>query len=222
MKKGLLGKILSACSLVIFMSGCTSLDYVGEDTTDSAIKVSTITTKENFVLKTVKKTDGYADVSIGISQTPLEEILVLYIAIHNNLPDTNYKFDVSDIAVKSPKGTMSFLQPNNFINAYANSQAVQYSNFMNAGTALGGFASLQNAYNQNSASNSYINSDNSGIQSETNELQATIKGIQNHTTTTYKFINPNSSDYFYIFMQTPDEYPITVDYKGLTYKFGGR
>ena len=116
MKKQLLSKILLFSGLILSLTGCTSLDYVSEDV--SEVKVANITTREDFILKAVKKTDGYADISIGISQTSLPETLVLYIGVKNNSPETRYRVDIKNISVTSPIGQMSFMQPSNFISNY--------------------------------------------------------------------------------------------------------
>ncbi len=217
-KRHHLAKILSVCSLALFLAGCTSLDYTGTDF--ETIKSAYIETDENFSLQTYEKSLGEQNINIGISETPLEAALVLYIKIQNPT-DTSYKFNMEDVEVTSPIGDVSFIPPSHYIEAYQNYEAANYAGMVNAGAALSSFATLQNQYRQ-TVTNTQTNIENRNQSPELVALENTILGIQKHSITSYKFLEPNSSEYFYIFLQKPEEYPIVVKYKNLTYEFGGK
>lgn len=219
MKKHSLAKILSAFSLVLLLAGCTTLDYVDDDF--ETVKSSNIQTNENFSLQTFEKVSGEQNIKIGISETVLDQALVLYIGIQNT-SDTSYKFDTDDVVVTSPVGEVSFIAPSSYIEAYQNYEASNYAGMVNAGAALNSFASIQNQYRQTTMTSTQTAIENRNQSSELAVIEKTIQGIQKHTLTSYKFMEPGSAEYFYIFLRKPEEYPITVKYKDLTYKFGGK
>ncbi len=220
-KKHLVTKILCACSLAFCLTACTTLNYVDDDI--DKVKISHIQTNENFSLQAVEKTTAdNITVKTGISETMLDGALVLYINLKNNT-DTIYKFDVADIAVTSPIGDVTFIAPSSFIEAYQSYEASNYAGMMNAGAALGGFANIQNQYRQTITTSSATNTfDNMQQTSDLGALEQTIAGLQKHTLTQYKFIKPYNEEYYYIFLRKPEEYPLVVKYKDLTYKFGGK
>ncbi len=217
-KKPLLAAILSVFSLALFLTGCTSLNYVDDDFDET--KVSTVQTNEMFNISTYMKTSGNQTVKMGISQTPLEGAMVLFVQIKNN-SDMLYRFNVEDIYVESPIGEISFITPSSYIEAYQNYEAQNYAGLMAAGTQLNSFANIQNPYRQTlTQPNAAI--ENQNKTPELKQLEQTIAGIQKHTTTTTGYINPYSEEYYYIFIRKPEEYPITVKYKDLIYKFGSK
>ena len=122
-KKPLLAAILSVFSLALFLTGCTSLNYVDDDFDET--KVSTVQTNEMFNISTYMKTSGNQTVKMGISQTPLEGAMVLFVQIKNN-SDMLYRFNVEDIYVESPIGEISFITPSSYIEAYQNYEAQNY------------------------------------------------------------------------------------------------
>ena len=221
MKRHLLRQVLSVCSLLLFLTGCTTLNYVNDDF--DTVKSSNIQTSENFNLIAVEKTtSGNITVKAGVSETVLEGALVLYLSIKNNT-DSTFKFDTSDVIVTSPIGEVTFISPSSYIEAYQNYETSNYAGMMNAGAALGGFANIKNQYRQ-----TVSNPDNNrtieerGGNSDLAAIERTISGIQKHSLTTYKFIKPGYEEYYYIFLRKPEEYPVVVKYKELTYKFGGK
>lgn len=224
MKKILWGKTpklinnMAVLALCLLLTGCTTLSYVDSDFAN--IKKSNIQTNEMFSLSVYEKQSEQAVINAGVSETVLEGALVLYLNIKNN-SDSMYKFDMEDIAVTSPIGEVSVIPPAQYIEAYQNFEASNYTGFANASTQLSQFANIQNNYRRTSLTNeSRLESAN--MAPEFAQLENTIRGIQSHTITSYKFINPKSEEYFYVFLRKPDEYPITVKYKDLTYKFGSK
>ena len=65
----------------MFFSGCATLSYVGEDYSQNNLQ--TVKTTEDLVFNTYKKTTGNVNVKMGISKTPVPEILALYVQVEN-------------------------------------------------------------------------------------------------------------------------------------------
>ena len=217
-KKHLLAKTLLAFSLLVTLCGCTSLDYVDNDVQN--VQASRVQTSENFNFQIFNKSIGDVNIKAGISETVLDSALVLYMAVENN-SDTSFKFDMDDILVTSPIGEVSKIPPAMFIDGFYNHEASSYITLARAGSSLGNFATIQNRYRMASTSPE-TKIENISTSPELTELEKTIEGIQRHTISSYKFISPNTKEYFYVFLRKPDEYPIVVNYKNLTYKFGGK
>ncbi len=208
---------LIVCSLTLFLTGCTTLDYIGDDL--ETTKSSRIQTNEMFSLTTYQKTIDEQLVDIGVSQTTLENALVLYIGIQNN-SDVVYKFDTNDIIVKSPIGDVSFITPGAYIEAYQSYEAMNYANMASSGAMLNSFTTMHNQYKHTVANSQRIENQNQNA--DILNIERTISGIQQHATTTFKYVEPNSKEYFYIFLRKPEEYPLTVQYKTLNYVFGNK
>lgn len=217
-KRHNLTKILSMLGMCILLTGCTMLAYVDDDA--DTIKSTSVQTSENFNVQAFEKTTEGVIVRAGISETVLDSALVLYMQIRND-SDVSFKFDTDDINVTSPIGEVTFLTPSSYIEAYQNFEAANYAGMANASATIGQFASLQNQYRRTvSNPQNTLEATSSNITPELLILQKTIEGIQRHSLTSYKFVEPKSSDYFYVFLRKPEEYPIVVKYKDLTYKFG--
>ena len=75
--------------------GCSTLSYVGEDYNQQNIQ--TVKTDEEFVFNVYKKTIDNANIKIGITRTPVPEILALYIQVENLSYETPYIFKVEDL-----------------------------------------------------------------------------------------------------------------------------
>lgn len=218
-KKHHLAKILSAFSLLVFLSGCTTLSYVDDDF--DTVKSSNIQTQEMFSLQTYEKTSGEQTVKAGISETVLDQALVLYLEIKNN-SDVMYKFDTKDVSASSPIGEVTFIAPSSYIEAYQNYEASNYAGLASAGTSLNSFANIQNQYRQTISNGQTGLENRRSISPELLAVEETIQGIQKHSITSYKFLEPHSTEYFYLFLRKPEEYPVVIQYKDLVYKFGNK
>ena len=64
-----------------FLCGCATLSYSGGDY--DATNIQTIKTSEDFVFNVYKKSDNSANIKIGVSKTPVFEILALYVQVEN-------------------------------------------------------------------------------------------------------------------------------------------
>lgn len=217
-KKHLWKKALSLFSLSLLLIGCTTLTYVDDDW--ETIKKVNIQTDEMFSITAYEKYTDNLPVKMGISETVLENALLLYVEIKNT-SDSMYKFDIADFEVTSPIGEVSIIPPIQYIEAYQNYEAANYTGLASASAQLNQFANIQNQYRKTEIPND-TRLDTKNIAPELAQLETTIRGIQAHTINSYKFISPKNTQYYYIFIRKPEEYPIVVKYKDLTYKFGGK
>ena len=220
-KHRLFKTLLVFSALALFTTGCTNLEYVSEDST--TVKPTRVQTRENFNFQVIEKSIDNINIKAGISETVLDNALVLYMSVQNNSSE-KYRFSMDDIKVTSPIGEVSTIPAGYYIEGFYATEVTNYAGLSNAGAAIGNFANIQNSqYMQNYANAQTQLSNTTGNSSpEMASVEETIQGIQKHTITTFKMIQPNSKEYFYIFLRKPEEYPIVVNYKTLTYKFGGK
>ena len=220
-KHHLFKTLLAFSALALFTTGCTNLEYVSEDNT--TVKPTRVQTRENFNFQVVEKSIDNINIKTGISETVLDNALVLYMSVQNNSLE-RYRFSMDDIKVTSPIGEVSIIPAAYYIEGYYSTEATNYTGLSNAGMALGNFASIQNSQYMRNYSTEQTNLSNTSANTspEMASVEETIQGIQKHTIVSYKFVQPNSKEYFYIFLRKPEEYPIVVNYKTLTYKFGGK
>lgn len=221
MKKGLNVWVnaLLTCSFALLLSGCVTLDYVDDDFEQT--RSSSIQTSENFNISAYTKTNGLQDIKVGVSETTVENALVLYLNIKNN-SDTSFLFDTKDIQVTSPIGEVSFINPALYLEAYQNFESSMLNSFAGAGGTLGSFANIQNSYTRINNAPYNLSEKKNGTPPEYAEIERVVSGVQKHSIKSTQYIAPKTQEYFYVFLRRPEEYPIIVKYKDLTYKFGSK
>ena len=213
--KKVIGFAVLLCSM-IFMSGCSTLDYVGEDYNVS--NKQTVKTQEDFVFNVYKKSLSNANVKVGISKTPIMEILALYVQIENLSYETPYIFKVEDLSLSDPAKPLQFITSNNYLSIWQS----QETNSMNSLSAMG--STIQNMSGMNANYNEINqtmiqNTTQQTNQSAYNRLEMTGNRILKHSVKHSSTISPRKSQYFYFFFEDPQKYPLTVKYKGLSYQF---
>lgn len=211
-KKCLIGLI---CSFGFLLCGCSTLTYVGEDYTPNNIQ--TIKTNEDFIFNTYKKSLTNANIKIGISKTPIPEVLAIYVQIENLTYETPYIFKVEDLRVYNPEKEMQFISTTNYLNIYQ----AQEANSIAAGSAVGGnltnMITNYNATEYNQTSIQHTNQEaNSSAFSRMEELG---NQISKHSIKYSSSISPRKSQYYYFFIENLEKYPIRVNYKNLNYQF---
>ena len=213
--KKFLGLFILFCSM-IFMSGCSTLDYVGEDYNVS--NKQTVKTQEDFVFNVYKKSLSNANVKVGISKTPIMEVLALYVQIENLSYETPYVFKVEDLILSDSSKNLQFITSNNYLSIWQS----QESNSMNALSAMG--TTIQNmsgmTANYNDVNQTIIqNTAQQTNQSAYNRLDTIGNRILKHSVKYSSTISPRKSQYYYFFFEDSQKYPLTVRYKGLNYQF---
>ena len=204
------------CFIAFFIGGCSTLDYVGEDYNVS--NKETIKTQEDFVFSVYKKSLANANVKIGISKTPIMEILALYVQIDNLSYETPYIFKVEDLLLSDPNKQIQFITSNNYLSIWQNQEASSMSAMSGMGATLQNMTGMTANYNEVNQT-MLQNVAQESNQSAYNRLEVTGNKILKHSVKYSSTVSPRKSQYYYFFFEDPQKYPITVKYKGLTYQF---
>lgn len=214
MKKILSFALLGTLSL--FIGGCATLSYSGEDYQEANLQ--TIKTSEDLVFNTYKKTIDNANIKMGISKTPVPEILALYVQIENLSYETPYVFKVEDLQLSNSEKNLQFITSNNYLNIYNNQEASSMAAMGAMSTTLTnmtGMTANMNEFNQSMMQNSAQESNKSAF----SRLEEVGNQITKHSIKHSSTISPRRSQYFYFFFEDLDSFPVYVDYKGLKYQF---
>ncbi len=209
-----------AFSIFLFLSflicGCSTLSYTGNDYVSS--NNETVKTSEDFLFNTYKKTSGNVNVKMGISRTPVPEILALYIKVENLSYETPYVFKVEDINIKNPAGNIQFITSNNYLSIWQNQESASMSamgNMSSTITNMTGMTANYNEFNQSMVQSASEETNKSAF----NNLEVKGNQILKHTVKTSTSISPRKGQYFYFFFEDADKFPITIRYKDLVYQF---
>ena len=218
-KTKLLKQFFSYLTLFLFsivLCGCSTLSYVGEDYNQQNIQ--TVKTNEEFVFNVYKKTTDNANVKIGITRTPVPEILALYIQVENLSYETPYIFKVEDLNISNPDRELQFITTSNYLNIYQTQEASSMAAMSSMGatlTNMTGMTSNYNEFNQSMVQNSSEQS-NKSVFSKIEEIG---NQISKHSIKYSSTISPRKSQYFYFFFEDLEKFPISVNYKNLNYQF---
>lgn len=202
--------------ILLGLCGCSTLSYVGEDCNQQNIQ--TVKTNEDFVFNVYKKSIDNANVKIGITRTPVPEILALYIQVENLSYETPYIFKVEDLNISNPDRELQFITTSNYLNIYQTQEASSMAAMSSMGatlTNMTGMTSNYNEFNQSMVQNSSEQS-NKSVFSKIEEIG---NQISKHSIKYSSTISPRKSQYFYFFFEDLEKFPISVNYKNLNYQF---
>ena len=209
-------KFLVLFILSTMLFGCASLDYTGEDyKTENS---QTIRTQEDFVFNTYKKSLGDVNVKIGITKSPIQEILVMYVQIENLNYENPYTFKVEDLRVHDELGDIQFITSNNYLNIYQTQESSAMSAMSNMGATFSNMTGLTSTYSE---VNQAVVQNASGQASKDvySKMETIGNSILKHSIRTSSSISPRRGQYFYFFFQDREKSPINVRYKTLNYQF---
>lgn len=203
--------------LCIFLCGCSTLSYVGDDYNSD--NVQTVKTQEDFVFNTFKKqVNPDVALKVGISKTSIPEILALYVQIDNLSYDTAYNFRVEDLRVYNPKKEIQFITTNNYLSIYQNQEA----------NAMAAMSTLSSTFSNMTGMMTNYNDMNQTIMQNTNQastqnafanMEALGNKILTHSVKVGSTVSPRKSQYYYFFFEDLETYPIYIKYKDLEYSF---
>ena len=203
-------------SVTLFVTGCATLDYVGEDYNQN--NTQTIKTDEDFVFNVYKKSDKNTNFKIGISKTPVNEILALYVQVENLSYETPYVFRVENLRLYNPDKELQFITSSNYLNIYQAQEASSMTAMSSMGATLSnmtGMTANYETFNQTMMQNSAQQSN----QSAYSRLEQIGNQISKHSIKYSSTISPRKSQYFYFFFEDLDSFPVYVNYKNLNYQF---
>lgn len=215
--------VFMLCALFISalsLTACSNLTYVGEDYDPK--NSANILTNESFYFSTYLKRLEEENVSfrIGMSKTPVPEALAIYVQVNNNSP-SEYVFSVKDLEISSANGIRAeIISPSNYLGAYQSSQAGAIASMSQMSGSFNNFATIANNYQHiNQATPTMQTGANTDAQNSYKQISTVVEGVTKHMINNSAVIEPNQSKFFYIFISDPDNYPINIKYKGLSYEF---
>ncbi len=198
------------------IGGCATSVYVGEDYASE--NVQTIKTSEDFVYSVFKKSLGDVNVKMGISRTPINEVLSLYVQIENLSYATPYEFKVDDLRLYDADSELQFITSNNYLSIFQNQEAssmAALSSMSSTLTTMTGMNANYNEFSQSMVQNSAQETNKSAF----SQMEELGNRILKHTVKYSSTISPRRSQYYYFFFEDKGKYPIRVLYKGLDYQF---
>ncbi len=202
------------------LGGCATLSYVGEDF--DAKNSAMIQTDEMFYFSTYNKTSQQEDISmrVGVSKTPVPDVLVAYVQINNNSNTNDYVFYTKDFVLSANETPVEIISSSNYLGAYQSSQAGALAAMSQVSGTLSSFATIANNYqrlNQTSptAEPSNVSTDDGAYK----QISTVVEGISKHTINNAAVVAPRENRFFYMFLKDPGVYPIKADYKDLSYSF---
>lgn len=205
------------CLFTLFFAGCATLSYSGDDYNEA--NMQTVKTNEDFIFTTYKKTTGNANIRIGVSKTPVPEVLALYVQVENLSYETPYIFKVEDLHISTPEvGQMHFITSSSYLNIYNNQEASSMAAMSAMSTTLTnmtGMTANMNEFNQTMMQNSAQQSNQTAF----SRLEQVGNQIAKHSIKHSSTISPRKSQYYYFFFEDVDSFPLTVTYKNLKYQF---
>ena len=200
----------------LFLFGCATSSYVGDDY--NANNLQTIKTDADMVFDVYKKTTNGANIKIGISKTPVPEVLALYVQVENLSYETPYIFKVEDLKLYNTTGEQRFITSSNYLDIYQNQEASSMAAMSSMGSTLSnmtGMTANYNEVNQTMLQNAAEQTNKSAF----SQLEAIGNNISKHSIKHSSTISPRKSQYFYFFFEDQDAFPISVKYKNLSYSF---
>ncbi len=209
-------KFLLLSLIALLLTGCATLNYIGEDFDENNIQ--TIKTQEEFVFNTYKKTLDNTNFKIGISKTPVAEILALFVQVENLSYETPYVFRVEDLRIADPNKELLFITSSNYLNIFQTQEASSMAALgamSSTLTTMTGMSTNYNDFNQTMVQNSAQETNKSAF----SRIEQMGNQILNHSIKVSSTISPRKSQYFYFFFEDPGNYPIKVRYKDLSYEF---
>ena len=211
-----IGCLLFLACVATFLSGCATLTYVGEDYSQNNLQ--TVKTTEDLVFNTYKKTTDNANIKIGITKTPVPEILALYVQVENLSYETPYVFKVEDLRLSNAQREIQFISSNNYLSIYNNQEAssmAAMSSMSHTITSMTGMNANFNEYNTSMMQNAAQQTNQSAFA----HLEQIGNQISKHSIKHSSTISPRRSQYFYFFFEDLDSFPVYVKYKNLNYQF---
>ena len=207
--------ILLTCAMFLF-GGCATLTYVGDDYNSN--NTQTIKTNEDFIFNVYKKSNQNINLKMGISKTPVPEILALFVQVENLSYETPYTFKVEDLLMSNPDRNLQFITSNNYLDIWQNQEASSMAAMSSMGATITNMTGMTANYNEMNQS-MVQNSSEQSNQSAFSRLETIGNQVLKHSIKYSATISPRKSQYFYFFFEDLDKYPIIVQYKDLKYQF---
>ncbi len=217
-KRNLIKTFLALFAAAIVSTGCTTVSYIGDDY--DALKTKAIQTNEGFYILTYAKTstDQNIDMKTGVTQTPVQNVLGVYVEITNKNA-INYITYLKDFDIRLNSKTAEVITPSMYINAYQSDQTGVYASSQALAPTLSNIAKISNNFQPQDQQRAVIMANAENTLSK--QINDVVDSISKHSITTAKVIGAGEKEYFYIFVKgDEDDMPLTLNYKDLNYTFG--
>ena len=183
------------------LGGCATLSYVGEDY--NAKNTAMIQTEEMFYFSTYNKVSAQEDISmrVGISKTPVPEILVTYVQLNNNSRTNDYVFYTKDLLISANDMPVDIISSSNYIGAYQSSQAGALAAMSQASGTLSNIATIANTYQRLNQTSPTVEPSNVGTDDGAyKQISTVVDGISKHTINNAAVLKPMENKFFYSFI----------------------
>lgn len=202
----------------VFLCGCSTLSYSGEDFNRSNSQAAT--TKEAFYFSTYTKQINGANVSVGISKSQVQEILVIYLGIDNTQGTAAIPVSYSDVAVWVGDSPADLITSANYAAVYKGEQNDLILSAQAMAPTITNMANVANNY-YSTGQNPILRDQNTSSAS-LRQLDDILGGIREHSITSTSMVKPTEKKYYYIFVKDDNNYPIKIQYKGLEWVYSNK
>jgi len=193
------------------------MTYMGEDYDVNNTK--SIQTDAGFYFSTYSKTssESNVDLRVGVTKTPIPEILVVYAGFKNNNPEKYFVYQ-KDFEIKSDDTKTFLVTSSEYVNAFQSQETGNYAGMQQMAPTLSNIATISNNF-QPTGQESLIYQQNTR-DNLTGQLSDITSEIVKHALNTASIIEPNSEKYYYVFVKASEGSNLVINYKDLNYVFG--
>ena len=213
-------KIIVIMLSAVSLCGCSTLNYSGEDFDKSYSQ--TVNTKETFYFSTYAKqaTSGGPKVSVGISKSQVQEILVVYLGIDNSQSEHSIPVSYSDVKIWAGESPADLITSANYSTVYKGEQSDLIMGAQAMAPTITNMANMANNYY--STGQNPILRDQNASNASLRQLDDVVSGIRQHSITSTSLVKAGEKKYYYIFVKDDDRYPIKIQYKGLEWVYSNK
>ena len=183
-------KLILLTLMMFLLSGCATLTYVGDDYNSN--NTQTIKTNEDFIFNVYKKSNQNVNLKMGISKTPVPEILVLFVQVENLSYETPYTFKVEDLLMSNPDRNLQFITSNNYLDIWQNQEASSMAAMSSMGATITNMTGMTANYNEMNQS-MVQNSSEQSNQSAFSRLETIGNQVLKHSIKYSATISPRKS-----------------------------
>ncbi len=205
--------------LIVFgalvLCGCSALQYSGSDF-DKANQVS-VTTNESFYFKAYKKRlNKDVTMQVGVSASQIPDVLAIYISVQNN-GEYPYTLNTKELSVKTGDRAARYVKPSDYTSWYQDKESALIAASQGLAPTLNSVASIANHYQSDNYQQAIAR--NNETELSLTQIAAVVGGIEAHALRTSTQIPAGAKEYYYVFVEDAELYPIIISYSGLKYTF---
>ena len=208
-------KNIVICFGALALCGCSALQYSGEDFNKE--NQFNVTTNESFYFKAYKKQlNSDVAVKVGITTTSIPDIFVVYLCIQNN-GEYPYNVDIRDISIKTGDRLARYVKTSEYISSYQDKENALLAASQGLAPTLNSVANIANHYQNDNYQ--LAMAENNEAEITLKQIASVVSGIESHTLRNISQVQAHAKEYYYLFVEDMELYPIVVSYSGLKYTF---